>query len=149
MAAKELIPVTIDTREQRPWPLDPTRFAVTRGTLHTGDYALTGYESQICLERKGLGDWVQTVIADWIRFRKELYRLAGFDMAAIVVEATVEDVLAHRYESDASPASVLGRANGCWLDHGTPVYFWGSRTAAVTMAESFFTLAWKKLRGAA
>jgi ERCC4-type nuclease len=145
--ANNLIPVLTDSREQRPWVLDPTKFATERIGLPTGDYTLRGFEDRVCLERKSLGDLVGTLTADWLRFRKELWRLAGFDIAAIVVEATVDDVWGHRYESEATPQSVMGRVNGLWLDHGVPVLFWGSRTGAVLMAESFLALAWKKMGG--
>jgi len=140
-------PITViaDTREQRVWSFDPTRFVVERGTLQTGDYTVRGLESRLRIERKGLGDFVQTVISDWIRFRKELYRLAFFDVALIVVEADLSDVFAKRYESDATPESVIGRANGIFLDHGVQVAWWGSRTRCVSMVENFLALAAKKL----
>jgi DNA excision repair protein ERCC-4 len=143
----EPIPVLIDTREQRPWEFDAELFATERATLATGDYTIAGLEEQLCLERKSLGDFVQTVISDWIRFRKELYRLAAFDVAAVVVEADLPDVLNGLYESTAAPASVLGRANGIFLDHGIPVLFWGSRPSCTAMAERFLIQAHKKLGG--
>lgn len=142
------VPVVVDTREQRPWDLSAAFFEVEVATLRTGDYTVRGLEDRLALERKSLGDFVQTVTRDWLRFRKELYRLAGFDVAAVVVEADVADVLAHRYESDADPAAVLGRANGILLDHGVPVLWWGPRAACVPMAERFLLLAAKKLGGA-
>lgn len=145
MATSDPITVIADTREQRPWSLDPTRFAVERGTLQTGDYTVRGLESQLRVERKSLGDFVGTVIGDWIRFRKELNRLSFFDVALIVVEADLSDVFAKRYESDASPESVIGRANGIFLDHGVQVAWWGSRSGCVSMVENFLTLAVKKL----
>lgn len=142
-----LIPVAIDTREQRPWVLDPTRFAVTRKTLPTGDVSLIGLEDRFVLERKSIGDAVGTLISDWLRFRRELYRLAAFDYAAIVIEADVDDVLAKRYESEANPMSVIGKAHACYLDHGIPCFFWGQKSGCVTMVESLLTQAWKKLKG--
>lgn len=143
--ASDLITVIQDTREQRPFPLDPTRFNVEVGTLLTGDYTIKGLEQRLRIERKQLGDMVGTVIGDWIRFRKELNRLAYFDVAAIVVEADIQDVLAHRYESEAKPESVIGRANAIFLDHGIPVFWWGGRPNCVAMVESLFALAVKKL----
>lgn len=142
-----LITVLTDTREQRPWSLDPTRFVTERATLQTGDYTVKGLEDRLCIERKGLGDFVGTVISDWIRFRKELYRLASFDFALIVVEADLGDVYAHRYESDANPESVVGRANAIFLDHGIQVAWWGSRSHCVSMTENFLAMAVKKLGG--
>lgn len=125
--------------------LDPTRFVTRPATLRTGDYTIAGLEDRFVLERKSIGDFVSTVIGNWLRFRKELYRLAAFDFAAIVVEADVEDVLAKRYESDANPMSVIGRAHECFLDHGVPVMFWGNKSGCVTMVERLLIQAAKKL----
>lgn len=146
MAAPTPITVLIDTREQRPWSLDPGLFVTERTTLKTGDYSIKGLEDhQFVLERKSLGDFVGTVIGDWLRFRHELNRIAAFDYAAIIVEADVEDVLSKRYESEANPASVIGRAHACHLDHGVPVFWWGKRSGCVTMVESLLNQAAKKL----
>ena len=126
---KEIIKPTIivDTRERRPWTFDATTFDVKREGLSTGDYSLVGLESRIAVERKSLGDLVSTVTHDWLRFRKELYRLAAFDFAAIIVEADTSDLWQHRYEAQVDPASVWGRANDCLITHGVPVLFWGQR----------------------
>jgi len=145
MANAGPITVLVDTREQKKWSLDPSRFVMERATLRTGDYTVKGLEDQFILERKSLGDAVGTFISDWLRFRRELYRLAAFNFAAIIVEADVEDVLAHRYESDANPMSVIGRAHACYLDHGVPVFFWGNKSGCVTMVESLIAIAVKKL----
>lgn len=146
-ATRSLIPILIDTREQRPWDFDCESFTTERATLRAGDYSIAGLEDRVCIERKSLGDFVNTVIQDWLRFRKELYRLAAFDHASIVVEANLEDVLAHKYESDAKPISVIGRAHGIYLDHGIPVFFWGPRSVCTAMVERFLLLAAKKLGG--
>ncbi len=134
----------IDTREQRAWEFPGRETA--RVALAAGDYSLAGYESRLAVERKSLGDWVNTVMHDWLRFRKELNRLSGYEVACVVVEADLADVLAGRYESDAEPAAVLGRANGVFLDHGIPVFFWGARPGCVVMVERFFHLAERKLK---
>lgn len=140
----EKIRLIIDNREQLPWGLSTDLFTVERGTLRTGDYSVRGLTDQIALERKTLGDCVNTVIHDWTRFRKELYRLAAIDHTAFVVEATVADILDKRYESDADPLSVLGRLNSIMLDHGVPVVFAGSRAVAETFAERWLIQAYKK-----
>ncbi len=98
----------------------------------------------MALERKSLGDYVGTVIHDWIRFRKELIRLSGYDAAAVVVEASIAQVYRHEYESEALPASILGRTNAILLEHGIPVLWWSDRTAAADMAHRFLLMAWRK-----
>lgn len=140
-----LLRVVIDTREQKGWGFDPKQVAVTRTALPAGDYSVAGLEGRVALERKALGDLVNTVIHDWIRFRKELNRLGGYDVAAVCVEANVADVIEHRYESDASPESVLGRCNGIFLDHGVPVFWWGDKVTAARLAHRLLLLSWRKL----
>lgn len=148
MATEPLITVLTDTREQKPWSLDPSRFTTQRTKLRTGDYTIAGIEDQFVVERKSLGDAVGTFISDWTRFVKELKRLAEFDSPAIVVEADLSDVFAHRYESDASPDSVIGRANAIWFDYGVPVFWFGSRlVSCVHMVENLFAMAAKKKFG--
>jgi len=145
--ATDLITVLIDTREQRPFSFDHSRFTTQRATMRTGDYTVLGLEKELVIERKNLGDFVGTVIGDWLRFKKELIRMAAFDTAAIVVEANLDDVFARRYESDAEPSSIIGRANAIHLDFGVPVLWWGPRTGCVVMLESYLELAVKKTSG--
>lgn len=138
------IPILIDDRERLPWTFPGERFTESAARLRTGDYSLAGLQDVVVIERKSLGDAVNTVMHDWIRFRKELYRLAGCECAIIAIEASPVDVIAHRYDSDANPNSVLGRINGITLDHGLPVMWWSSRQVAIELAARFLALAWKK-----
>jgi hypothetical protein len=118
---------------------------VVHKALPEGDYTVEGLEGRLALERKGLGDAVNTFVHDWLRFRKELNRLSGYDVAAVIIEANLEQIIRHEYESEASPASVVGRINGIFLDHGIPVFFWGNHQQAADMAYKFLHLAWRKL----
>jgi ERCC4-type nuclease len=138
--------VVVDTREQAPWPFDPNDVTVTQAALRAGDYSVAGLEGRVALERKSLGDYVNTVIHDWLRFRKELTRLSGYDVAAVVVEADLRQVYDHEYESDAAPNSVLGRTHGILIDHGVPVLWWGpDRIRCAHAAYRMLALALKKL----
>ena len=125
------IKIIQDTREQKPWTFPPDEFEVTVAKLAAGDYSIAGLEDEFAIERKSLGDLVGTVIGGWIRFRKELNRLAGYRSAAIIVEADISDILEHRYESEANPASVMGRINSILNDYSIPTLFWGSRDHCV------------------
>lgn len=140
-----MIPVIVDTREQRPWAFPPTEFVTNHAGLMAGDYSLAGLESRVSIERKSLGDFVSTVVHDWIRFRKELYRLAGFDVACVAVESTADAIMRGEYESDAAPNAVLGRAHEIFIDHGIPVLFWSDAATAEKMAARLLRLAWARL----
>lgn len=141
----ERLTILYDQNEKVPWSFAPDRFNVVKRHLKTGDYTLAGLEDRLCVERKSLGDFVGTVISDWLRFRRQLYRMAAMDLALIVVEAEVSAVYAHDYESDATPESVIGRAHACLIDHSVPVLWWGSRERCVALVSQLFTLAHKKL----
>ncbi len=145
-APKAKIPLIVDTSEPvgHAWALDDDVFAAERKSLMTGDYSIAGLEDAVTIERKTLGDAVNTVIHEWTRFRKTLYRMAGMDHAIVVVEASIDDIMAHRYESDAEPLSVLGRLVGITVDHGIPVVFAGSRAMAELFAERWLLQVAKK-----
>ena len=147
MSPQDKLEILVDTREQMPWTFSEQHFRTTRATLPAGDYSLPGLEMSLALERKNLGDFVSTVIQNWLRFRKELIRLSGYDLAAVVVEANLSQIVNHQYESEASPASVLGRMDAIFLDHGIPVFLWGDRVLASQKAGQFLRLAWRKHHG--
>lgn len=136
--------ILVDAREQAPWTFGDG-FVATRATLTTGDYTVAGLEDRFAIERKSLGDFVGTVIHNWIRFRKELNRLGGMDLAAVVVEADVADAVEKRYDSDAAPEAVLGRAAEITIDHGIPVFWWGRRAVCEPRVWQFVRLAAKRL----
>lgn len=141
------ITLIVDTSEQLPWTFDSTLFNVIRKKLVTGDVSVMGLEDVLSIERKSLGDCVNTVIHGWTRFRRELYRLAAMDHPLMIVEGSVEDILAKKYESDAEPLSVLGRLNSIMIDHGIPVVFAGTRAIAETFAERWLIQTVQKCEG--
>ena len=139
------ITIIVDTKEQKPWHFGP-EFGIVSRSLTTGDYSIAGHEDRITVERKSLGDLVGTVIQDWIRFRKQLYRMAGMDLAIIVAECNLSDIQEHKYESDANPESVIARCHECMVDHGVPVVFAGDSLRAARYVERLFRLAWKRFK---
>jgi ERCC4-type nuclease len=143
------IPVVIDTREQagHEWAFVDDLFTVERGTLVTGDVSVRGLTDVIAIERKTCGDAVSTVIHQWQRFRRELYRLAAMDHPLLVIEASVRDILEHKYESEAEPLSVLGRLNSVLIDHAIPVIYAGDRVTAEGFVERFLIQCVRKCGG--
>lgn len=140
-----MLRVVIDTREQQPWSFPADRFETERRGLPTGDYTVAGLEDRLAVERKSVGDAVNTVIHGWLRFRKELTRLSGFDLAVLVIEGEAADIAEGRYDSDANPESVFGRLAEVTIDHGVPVMFWGPRRRCEPRVWQFLRLAAKRL----
>ena len=132
--------IAIDTREQEPYGFDPSRVTTVRKALPAGDYSLAGKESAVAVERKTLEDFVATAIHARERFARELRRLAAYDFACVVVEASMEDVLSHRYRSGADPRSVFGAMLSIVVDHRVPVFFCGDRQVACRFVEGVLLL---------
>jgi ERCC4-type nuclease len=91
--------IIVDTREQRPWTFENYNVTVKRAGLRSGDYSLAGHEDQIALERKSLDDLVQSLSHGRDRFEREVERLSALSFAAVLVEASAEDIARHRYQS--------------------------------------------------
>lgn len=136
------VPIVIDTREQAPWHFSPA-CSVFRDALRAGDYSLVGLEGRVAIERKSLDDYVATVIREYPRFRAELRLLADYEHRAVVVEASIEDVLRQRYSVLAAPNAVLGRSAEICVDWGVPVYFCDTRAYAAAFAERYLTRVWR------
>ena len=81
----------IDTREQRPVTLEFKKCLVMKsepGTLYTGDYSLKGFENLVAIERKSIDDLMGCIGTQRERFEREIIRLKGYEVKALVVEAT-------------------------------------------------------------
>lgn len=139
--------VVVDTREQQPYAFDPSRVTTVRRALPAGDYSLEGYEVSVAAERKSLEDYVASVVGARDRFARELRALGEYDCACVVVEATLDDVLAHRYRSGAHPTAVLGATLSIIVDHGVPVFFCGDRQLACRFVEGLLCRYHRKVQG--
>lgn len=134
--------VLVDTREQMPFEFSGGVCAVRR-KLDTGDYSLEGMEVDgVAIERKSLDDLVKTLIHAKQRFAAELTRMQAFNVRAVVVEASVEDVMAHRYRADVHPRSVLALCNAAFVRYRVPVFFWGARPHCRYLLENLLTRIW-------
>ncbi len=141
------IAVIIDTREQEPYAFDPAVMTAVRQALPVGDYSLPGYEASVAVERKSLEDFVASVIKARARFGRELRTLAEYDLGCVVVEGSLEDVLARRYRSGAHPSAVLGATLSIIVDHGVPVFFCGDRQLACRFVEGLLSRYHRKVNG--
>jgi DNA excision repair protein ERCC-4 len=127
--------VVIDTREQAAYSFaslkadicdggGPLVITSRRGTLRSGDYSLRGYERRVAVERKSLADLYGTLGKGRDRFERELRRLAGFQFAAVVVEAELSEILSSPPpRSKLSPKSVY-RSILAWQQRYPAVHWW-------------------------
>ncbi len=80
--------IVVDTREQLPlWTKK-----IERKKLDIGDYSIKGYENQIAIERKSLGDLFGTLSGGHKRFKKELMKSLGLEYFAIVIDGTYTQI---------------------------------------------------------
>ena len=128
----KLIPkpvIIVDTREQTPYEFLGFKNWIggsTRRKLDFGDYSVVGMERLIRLERKSLSDLITTLMQNRQRFFKECAGLARFRHAAILVEATYEDVKSYYDESLctlAHPNGVSGSLDALEARYGIPVIY--------------------------
>lgn len=132
MKPVELLTLVADTREQQPWMLRPHR--VVRAALPAGDYSLQGMEARVAIERKSLADYVASCTWGRPRFERELERLAKYERAVIVVEASLLDILEWRYETNARPQALLATVASFSARYRVETLFAGSRAAAEFLA---------------
>lgn len=96
--------VIIDTREQHPYSFTGFKGDARQGNLpliipthvsklDSGDYSIQGFENQISVERKSLADFYSTLTTGRRRFEAEMLRLSSMEVAAVVVEASLTDLI--------------------------------------------------------
>ncbi len=129
--------VLIDSREQQ--PLAFPGIATERAGLKTGDYSCIAdgvdLRNVVAIERKSVGDLLACVGQQRDRFERELERLAQLRYRALVIEATMADVVAATAARRLTPSQVLGSLLAWTWKHGCPPIFAGDRAnAAVVVA---------------
>lgn len=126
--------VLVDTREQA-----PLRFSdavnVEVCALPTGDYSLRGFTEHVAIERKSKADLVACVGPERERFMEQMQRLAGYQVRALVVEASWDELTAGVYRSNTNPKSVTGTLLALVVDRGIPVLLVGSAREAGSAVE--------------
>lgn len=98
----------VDTREQRPLCVRVKGLTSLVDTVKDGDYTIKGFEDKFAIERKQLSDFYSYIGKERDRTVKKIKRLADMDFAAIVVEATLEDLLMPQIYSTVSPEVARG-----------------------------------------
>lgn len=105
----------IDTREQTPFNLSPMK--IEAGTLNVGDYSVAGLESVVAIERKSLPDLVACCGRERERFQRELDRLRGWQVSAVVIESNWQEIEAGDWRSKLTPAQVQSSL-ASWIAQG-------------------------------
>jgi ERCC4-type nuclease len=102
--------VIVDTREQNPFSF--ARFGgwfagIEKRALPLGDYTVKGLEECCAVERKELGDLVQSLTADRSAFVARLQRMARAPHRLLVITAALSQVKSPYSFSGANPNRIM------------------------------------------
>lgn len=121
--------IIIDTREQKPYEFDDS----IRKTLKAGDYSIEGLEQLITVERKSKEDIYQSFGNGRKRFEREFQKLATYDYAAIVVEASLDNLLKQPCYTKLNPKTVINSIISWSIKYKTHFYFGCNRLLSQTL----------------
>ncbi len=125
--------IVIDSREQLPYEF-ATDSAL--GCLRVGDYSAAGYEDRISIERKTLDDLIGCLTVGRDRFERELDRGKSLTYFALVVEASLSDIINGRYRSKALPKAMIQSLLAFSIRYRLPIFFCENRKNAEQITES-------------
>lgn len=120
--------ILIDSREQVPFSF--SRFDVETEVvgLPVADYSLPGFTDRVAVERKTVNDLVSCLKnANRIRFEKELARARYYELFAVIVEASWQELTQGRYRSDMRPHSACQSVLAFQVRYRIPFVWAGSR----------------------
>ena len=123
----------IDTREQAPYEFEAPSEV---GTVPVGDYSICGLENHVAVERKELNDLISCLGSGRERFEKELHKGRALDYFALVIEASLSDLINGRYCSDMNPKSVIQSLLAFSVRYRLPIFFCENRKYGQRITES-------------
>ncbi len=129
-----------DSREQCGY--DFSRFpdvACEVGALDTGDYSLAGFTDRIALERKRLDDLIGCLSQDRARFERELSRARNFEMFAVIIEDSLQNIMAGRYHSLMKSQAVIQSIAAFSVRYRVPFLFCSNRAGGEMMVYSLLS----------
>jgi ERCC4-type nuclease len=137
----------VDSREQLPWDLSPLQMEA--GALYAGDYAPRGLETKVAIERKSLPDFLACCGVERPRFEREIIRLRGYDVRAVVIESDWGEIERGDWRSQIQPAAVIGSILS-WTADEVPILLAGNRERAAKLVARLLYLAarnrWRESR---
>ena len=123
--------ILCDPREQKVYSFDRFGVRTERVTLPAGDYSIPGFEDRVAIERKELNDLISCLMgSNRDRFERELAKLRFYDLSAVVVEATLDDVAKGRYKSEMKAHAALQSIFAFQTRYRVPFVWAGNRAGA-------------------
>ena len=125
--------IKTDSREQKPYQFETPSEV---GTILVGDYSICGLENHIAVERKELNDLISCLTTGRERFEKELHKSKALDYMALVIEASLSDIVNGRYRSDMNPKSAIQSLLAFSVRYKLPIFFAENREYGARVTES-------------
>jgi ERCC4-type nuclease len=120
---KKELKIDIDLREQKPCEFKNSEI----DTLSVGDYSIQGLGNCIAIERKTIADLIACLSTGRERFEKELNRGKALDYFALVIEASLCDLVNGNYRSQMAPKSTIQSLLGFSMRYRLPIFFCENR----------------------
>jgi len=120
--------IVIDSREKQ--PLEGFRRETYVEKLDIGDYAISGFEKRIAVERKGRQEIFTCCGTDIKRFRKQLKNMQQLEYPYLLVEATIDQLLAGSRHSEMPGSAVVRKLVELQIQYGFYLALVDSRDAA-------------------
>lgn len=122
--------ILIDSREQTPLDFSGYDCSTREAGLATGDYSLAGLETIAAIERKSENDLLGSLTQGRERFERELARLRGFSLKAVVCETSWQRLARGEYRSRMTAHSCLQSILGLSVRYDLPFLMVETRKAA-------------------
>ena len=140
-----------DTREPHPYGFleqyELPAAQIVDQVMKTGDYGIWkpgGGEPEAVVERKTLPDFIGSVCDK--RIWEQAARLFEIEYAAVVIEATWEEIIKGKWKhSQMNPAALSGCVIKLQQDYGLTVHIGGKREFAEYWAYKYLRKAWFRL----
>ena len=132
MTEKDSIRIIIDSREQKPYEFENSEV----GTLSIGDYSICGLENHVAIERKELNDLIGCLTNGRERFEKELFKGKALDYFALVIEASLLDLVNGHYRSKMGAKSAVQSLIAFSVRYKLPIFFCENREYGQRITES-------------
>ena len=135
--------IVVDSREQCPLEFINQEPAGPR-CLHLGDYSITGHEDRVAVERKSHADLLGSLTARRQAFEREIRAMAEhLDYYALVVEASMSDILRGHDRCGMLPKAAINSVLGWSVKYRMPVFFCAGRQQAQATIFNLLRFYWE------
>jgi len=133
--------IVIDSREQLPYRFP---YETITAKLDSGDYSVKGMETRAAIERKTKSDLFSSIGNGRARFEREMERLSQLEYAALVIEASLQDLFTAPPYSAMTPTAVINTLLAWSIRYGIYVWFAGNREAGEKITMRILEKCWKE-----